>query len=196
MIAMKGMSLPTTAIDFDLLVNLDGSKEDRSRDTQKTTLYKAEQAFAAENKVFGFQQGVTGAQYHVARILASDWWRGLYPEISRVEVRSTRVRSTSRGFRHLSGGSYINLAPGWGTSRGTVLHELAHTVTPKRFAAHGPEYVKNYLTIVANDLGGEVADQLKRRLFVAGIRVATGPSTILTLLAQYRRSIDPFGEED
>jgi putative metallohydrolase (TIGR04338 family) len=62
-----------------------------------------------------------------------------------------------------------------------VLHELAHLVTPGHLAAHGPEFARNYHTLVEEILGAEAAAALLRSFETHNVEVT--PAQRVTLRA-------------
>lgn len=61
------------------------------------------------------------------------------------------------------GGTTICLPP-WAREEWTILHEVAHCLTPSSAAAHGPEFVAAYLTLVRQQMGKAAYDLLRESL--------------------------------
>lgn len=60
----------------------------------------------------------------------------------------------------------------WALRELVVLHELAHHLTPLSYAAHGPEFVANYITLLERAMGPEAG--LACRLVYAANGVKEG----------------------
>lgn len=64
----------------------------------------------------------------------------------------------------------------WSTREIVVLHELAHHVTPhgNEYAAHGPEFVGNFLALVREFMGPEVWMLLYDSMLQNNVKITTG----------------------
>lgn len=85
---------------------------------------------------------------------------------------AANVRFPSKGQRGRAraAGFVISLPP-WTRTRFYVLHEIAHTLTPAKYEAHGPQYTRILINLVVKYGGGdEVA--LYASAYMMGVRVA------------------------
>lgn len=178
------MRAPLPAADRTRLsLELGGSS--RPRDAQRARLY------AAERAAFGYPPRcltVKEAEAMVARVLRSAWFRARWPEVTYVRFKDGRGRRHAGGHRdpQLNGGSFITIPRGL-RYRWVVCHELAHVVTPNRFAAHGREFAANYLDIVRYALGREAKAALLAQFKAAGVKHRAPLRTLTDLVAEHQR---------
>ena len=137
------------------------------RDNQRSKLYDAEdgvdrgRAFDSVDAVQDFVDSITGSSY---------WER--IPGAPRVVA----VRD-GRGRRHACAaeswyGAEVRL-PRWSRNQLIVLHELAHTITPKGCAPHGPEFAAGYLRLVRRFLSEDHYEALQAAFANGGVQVAS-----------------------
>lgn len=69
------------------------------------------------------------------------------------------------------GGSTITMPP-WSRNEMIILHEIAHCLTPSRYAPHGPEFAGVFLTLVRHAAGAEVGRRLRERFRENRVRVS------------------------
>ena len=62
--------------------------------------------------------------------------------------------------------------PPWARSEDVLLHEMAHALTPDRYAAHGPEFVGVMLTLVRYAVSREAAQTYRANLRAKRARVS------------------------
>lgn len=128
----------------------------RPRDTQKTHLYRAEWAVRGENVSKLAQQHlgtIEGCQRYVDEVQAYAWFQRRWPK-QKLNVERGRGSNASPW------ASRIRLAK-WGQNEFVVLHELAHILTPTRYAWHGPEFAGVLLFLVERMMGKEYAQKLR-----------------------------------
>lgn len=126
-----------------------------ARDNQRKRLYDAE--FAVRS--FGTGAGrrletVPEVQAYVNAILGSRWFK------ARWGVRSIPVLD-GRGRRSACAeGSRIKM-PLWARNEMVTLHEVAHVLTPGKYADHGPEFAGVLLALIRQFMGPEAAASLR-----------------------------------
>jgi putative metallohydrolase (TIGR04338 family) len=128
------------------------------RDSQRSKLYKAERIAEVDSKSY---PDLSDCQNYILKCLKSKRLLKLYPFMNGVFVEV----KDGRGCRNASGGRYSITLPRWARTEWVMLHELAHTITMrkyvKRVAPHGREYAVVYLNLVRIFLGRESEKQLK-----------------------------------
>jgi len=128
------------------------SKRRRPRDNQRKRVYDSENALG-KTTCGGRLESVSEIEDFVNKIVRSRWMNTIARKNGNYYVHSVEIkdgRGTRNGFAYryaLSGHAVLNL-PRWSRSKLVVLHEFAHTLTPDRYAAHGPEFCANYLDLV------------------------------------------------
>lgn len=134
------------------------------RDQQRQRAYDAEHAIDDFGETFA---DLDGAKRYVARMLASKWLRRHFPGVrSTIEVRDGRGRRRAAAF-----GTYAITLPRWARNTTTVLHEIAHCLTP-RDPGHGAEWARCYLMLVQHFLGRAAAAALRASFKAHGVRYA------------------------
>jgi putative metallohydrolase (TIGR04338 family) len=129
----------------------------RARDTQKSRLYKAEECLEAFG---GRLEKTTEIADFLTKVLNRAPVQARYaPYLSReIAVKD------GRGCRIARGGTHHIKLPKWARSKEVALHEVAHTLTTRKFgsevAAHGREYASVFLDLVRFGLGQEAHDAL------------------------------------
>jgi hypothetical protein len=133
----------------------------RARDTQRSRVYAAERAVEWTDGHLTLEECRALAR----RISTSAWFRRTFawsgPAIEVKDGRGCR--------RALGGGSSITL-PKWARQYWVVLHEIAHCVTPSRYAAHGPEFVDNLMRLIRHVLGVDAYRTVRDTFAEYGIR--------------------------
>jgi len=148
----------------------------RPRDNQRKRVYDSENAiddrpwdermWCHKSTRGGRLETVGEIESFLNKIHRSRWFKGfLCKQSPPVTIRKYYVkdgRGTSRGFacRWHNGNAMLNL-PRWSRSKLVILHEMTHTVTPNRYAWHGPEFCANYLELVKRWIDAETHADLK-----------------------------------
>lgn len=127
-------------------------------DSQRQTFYDAQHAVGLGRQDFSSQAEF---QKYVNNLTTYRWWeRRFLPKwcgehAIRVEVKRKDASSShakrGRGTIHLSPTAHER----------TVIHEVAHIVTPKPHAGHGRLYARVFLELIDWRWGSEAADKLK-----------------------------------
>jgi hypothetical protein len=163
----------------------------RVRDTQKSRVYAAEDAFRRLIDDRAIVDRVAAWAF-IEKVERDKWFRRTYG------VWSFRIKD-GRGTRIARGGyGRLNL-PRWSRTPVVMLHEISHNVTGAfecRGGAHGWEYCRAMLALVRHFLGREAHDKLRacyreRRVRYKRPRVLSeGQRTALAQrLAAYRQPL-------
>lgn len=133
-------------------------RDGRPRDSQRSRVYAAERAWAAE---MGYPNRGDFAdraevQAYVDRVTRSRWW------LDRGGRRQITVSpGKKRGAFSYNGRAEISV-PRAMMRRWVVLHELAHQLSPRHEASHGRTFARRYLAVVQHYLGTDAAKALRR----------------------------------
>jgi putative metallohydrolase (TIGR04338 family) len=116
---------------------------DRPRDSQRARLYRAENEVDAGRAL----STVAVMQAYVDGVAATAWFTDRWGSRS-FDVRPgyghKRATATQEGVLQM---------PRWARREMTILHEVAHCLTPVSFAAHGHEYAGVLLALVRRAMG-------------------------------------------
>lgn len=154
------------------------------RDNQKSRVYAAE---AAALDVFGSTMTTEELQAEADRITDLRGIRGRWG-LREVRVVASNGRGGStNGFRIRLGSSARTTA--------YLCHEIAHCLTPNRYADHGPEFAGVLLHVVRQAMGKEAADALRASFKERGVRyrltaIPKGLSPMPAPRAQQRKQAD------
>jgi putative metallohydrolase (TIGR04338 family) len=116
---------------------------DRPRDSQRARLYRAENEVDAG----GALPTVAVMQGYVDGVAASGWF------LDRWGARTFDVRPGYGHKRATATSDGVLQMPRWARREMTILHEVAHCLTPQDFAAHGREYAGVLLALVRRAMG-------------------------------------------
>jgi putative metallohydrolase (TIGR04338 family) len=135
-----------------------------TRDFQRSKVYAAERSALSGDPTPDWAT-VKEVQVFVNRITRTQWWlKRSWNERHRnreVLVVDGRGSSSGRAFWSARRRTAVIALPRWARSRWVVCHELAHLMTPDRFAPHGAEWAANYLALVRRWIGPDAADALE-----------------------------------
>jgi putative metallohydrolase (TIGR04338 family) len=134
----------------------------RPIDSQRQKLYKAEQVLRKEYCRYEFTT-IEEVTVWVQQIMHSAWWKKHYPNHYTLEISNGAGKTKALGAPR-SNGIWMAL-PTWARKDCVILHEMAHGVCPRHFAAHGREYAAIYLKLVTRFMGKK-AGQVLRKSFV------------------------------
>ncbi len=116
---------------------------DRPRDSQRARLYRAENEVDAGRPL----PTVATMQAYVDGVAAAGWFTQRWGDRS-FDVRPgyghKRATATREGVLQM---------PRWARREMTILHEVAHCLTPETYAAHGCEYAGVLLALVRRAMG-------------------------------------------
>lgn len=121
-----------------------GRADGEPRDSQKARLYRAESGWKKSDSGRRFSS-MNEVRAFVREVESSRMWCELAAGVGEhrpVTVKDGRGGKTSRA--HVHGGWTIHIHSKQRNER-VVLHEMAHLVTPVRFAAHGPQFVGHFI---------------------------------------------------
>ena len=163
------------------------------RDTQRSKVYAAErqvariidlrvdfptiQLFGSElvvpdDRKFG---DIDSVQRYVDSVLRLNWVRARWSDTGAVSVRARRGTSKA----HYEGATATMALPPferggrWGLRELVVLHELAHHLTDASAPHHGPTFVSNLLTLVAELMGPEAEFLLRTTYLENGVEISS-----------------------
>jgi hypothetical protein len=140
----------------------------RPRDTQRERVYRAERAAAAE---------IDGQFWH--QTIPNQRLQGFVDDVlTRKAIQSRWGRryidvGLKRGGRALAHGSSRITLPLGGRNQWVVLHEIAHCLTPDRYAPHGPEFAGVYLFLVRTVIGADAGKALLKHQRKQRVRRST-----------------------
>lgn len=123
----------------------------RPRDSQRARLYRAEDDVGPGRRL----PTVETLQAYVDDLAATDWFDARWGR------RSFEVRPGYGHRRATADADGVLQLPRWARTEGVVLHEVAHCLTPVRFAAHGPEYAGILLSLVRRAVDPGTAQRLE-----------------------------------
>ena len=124
---------------------------DRPRDSQRARLYRAENEVDPGKAL----PTVAAMQAYVDGVAATGWFT------DRWGTRTFEVRPGYGHKRATADADGVLQMPRWARREMTILHEVAHCVTPVTFAAHGHEYAGVLLAIVRRAMGLAKAQALE-----------------------------------
>jgi putative metallohydrolase (TIGR04338 family) len=126
----------------------------RARDSQRSRVYLADNAL----KPFATMlPGVKDVEEFVADLWASKRFQAAFPSAL---IRGVPRVGDGRGRRKACGNAVEIKIPLWARRSDVVIHELAHTLTRRKFgygsdiASHGWQFCETYLTLTRIVLGG------------------------------------------
>lgn len=143
----------------------------KPRDNQRQRLYNAERAFENSNAsraalkylANGKKVDSTGnvsiesCQSYIDYVLTSSWFQSRWGQKKMTAIHKTYGGATaSNGWT----GARIALPP-WARTEWVMLHEIAHHLTPNKYAVHGPEFAGVLLTLVRYQMGVDRAKSLR-----------------------------------
>ncbi|MDV7355958.1 TIGR04338 family metallohydrolase [Rhodococcus oxybenzonivorans] len=172
----------------------------RTRDTQRAAVYEAEALVRtmfdrADERglrvvdVLGSQvtlpverkfASIESVQDYVNRVLALNWVRDTWARAATpIHVRARAGNNAAHYESDCATMAVPEYRSGkaWAFRELVVLHEIAHHLDPSdpddpSSAAHGPEYVDRYLTLVGEIIGPEAAFVLRAMLLAGGVRLS------------------------
>lgn len=137
------------------------------RDSQRQRVYDAESAIDKGQKF----TTVAECQDFVDRVLQrkslQNKFEGKNPHRMQIEVRDGRGRK--RAMANTEWGNKIIYLPRWARTEITILHEMAHHLSPA-IVVHHWEFCANLLTLVRNVIGVEKYRELKAQYDTRGVR--------------------------
>lgn len=133
----------------------------RPRDAQRSRLYRAEYPLWDVGQRW---QTVPEVQAYVDRLDESAWFQRRWGR-RRIVVEDGRGRRSAVGYTYEIG------VPRLMRRELIVLHEIAHCLTPRTYAPHGPEFAGVVLTLVRHKMGDEAGRQLAESYRAHKVRV-------------------------
>jgi len=123
----------------------------KPRDTQRSKVYAAEKVLFGSSKKF---ESVKDVEKYLRRIFDTVWFKKTFPHKRKFQVKDGRGRSGPSGAPRGADGVTMSL-PKWSRFESMILHELAHGLTPREYAWHGPEFCAVFLRLVDRFMGAE-----------------------------------------
>lgn len=134
----------------------------RKRDFQRSRVYNSEFHHSHYKTLSIDKMSIAECRDYIERIMRSRWWKSRMPNVWHLNLKDGRGTRRARGGRH-GDGIKINL-PRWARHPIVILHEIAHTITPKsRYiaASHGRQFCSNYLALIKRWVGHEAWREMK-----------------------------------
>lgn len=133
------------------------------RDSQRQKVYDAERTIAA----WGDERFETLLELEawLNGILARAWFKRRWPTFRQLSIKDGRGRRSACGESLQIGGNPVIgeiTMPLWARTKLVALHELAHCLTPNKYASHGREFCKVFVELVQFGMGKEHSDELKK----------------------------------
>lgn len=122
------------------------------RDTQRQRVYDG-QGRCPDGKPL---PTVPVMQEYVNTLLTSRWFQARWGRWGGIQVRSGAGRRSA-----CAEGKHLIKMPVWSRCERIILHEVAHCLTPGRYAAHGPEFAGIMLALIRHQMGDEAARALR-----------------------------------
>lgn len=139
----------------------------RPRDSQRQKFYDAEDA-ALGTPSRTEAMSLAECQAFVNSVVRSQWVKENFTEVN-PNLGAFRV-TDGRGARNAKANMHRIVLPKWARNRYTILHEIAHGLTPRKYAGHGREYVVNYLKLMRHFEGVAVHDMLRDSFKARGVK--------------------------
>ena len=123
----------------------------RPRDSQRARLYRAEGGVDTGRRL----PTVAKMQAYVEEIVGADWFLARWGE------RAFEVRP-GYGHRRATADEHgVLQMPKWARTELVLLHEVAHCLTPRSVASHGPEYAGVLLALARRAMSPGTAQALE-----------------------------------
>jgi len=140
------------------------------RDTQRSRVYRAEHALERP-KV----PGLAEQRHYVAQVMATDWFRAWFPELTVDAITFTTMHSRTAAGTHRGSRQHHEITFLPAVTDLTMLHELAHACHYHWYAghgvaAHGPEFVGILLWLVVSHLGKDTGRAFAQGMITAGVK--------------------------
>ncbi len=129
------------------MTNADG----RPRDSQRARLYRAESSVAPGRRL----PTVERMQAYVDTLVEADWFA------ARWGGRAFEVRPGFGHRRATADEHGVLQMPKWARTELVLLHEVAHCLTPRTFASHGPEYAGVLVALARRAMNPATAQSLE-----------------------------------
>ena len=123
----------------------------RPRDSQRARLYRAEGEVDAGRRL----PTVPTLQAYVDELVGADWF------LARWGQRAFEVRPGFGHRRATADEHGVLQMPRWARSELVLLHEVAHCLTPRTVASHGPEYAGVLLALTRRAMSPATAQSLE-----------------------------------
>lgn len=115
----------------------------RPRDSQRSKVISATHALPPGKHI----RTVPEIKGYVEKSITSRWFRNRWPWLKEIKIKDGRGRCNAGAGWNWHDNHFITL-PRWARYERYLLHEIAHVVTPRRHAAHGPKFMKNFIALL------------------------------------------------
>ena len=132
----------------------------RPRDSQRARLYRAEGEVDSGRRL----PTVAKMQAYVDDLVAADWF------VARWGERAFEVRPGFGHRRATADENGVLQMPKWARCELVLLHEVAHCLTPRTVAAHGPEYAGVLLALARRAMSPGTAQSLEDAFTLQRVR--------------------------
>lgn len=146
----------------------------RPRDSQRSKLYAAEDAFCKRPDICDIEGGFDGIdeiQLYTGKLLASAWFHRRWP-VPAIQVIDGRARRSPAAFRRRDRGDwqYFIAIPRFARHEESVLHEIAHccvyATKTEPLSGHGWQFAATLLDLIGRQMGADA-----RRVLVDEFKV-------------------------
>lgn len=134
------------------------------RDSQRGKIYKAQAEVGSGKEI----PTVPEIEAYLMKIMATKWWLSRWPHKNNIQVKDGRHCRWARGINGGKSGGTIIL-PRWARHERTILHEVAHVLTPRDTVPHGPEFASIYLGLVTRFMGKAAGENLRLAFVKHGV---------------------------
>jgi putative metallohydrolase (TIGR04338 family) len=134
------------------------------RDSQRGKINKAQ----AEIDFGKELPTVPEIEAYLKKIMATKWWLDRWPYKKNIQVKDGHHCRWARGINGGKNGGTIIL-PRWARHERTILHEVAHVLTPQHTVAHGPEFASIFLGLVTRFMGKDSGEKLRLAFVKNGV---------------------------
>jgi len=136
----------------------------KKRDYQRSKVYRAQGCLLGSKRFEDLQV----VQAYCDKIINSQAWKARWPNKNMVLLKDGRGTRTAWGRNGFQGRIELNL-PKWARTERTIIHELAHGVTPTSEPAHGHVFCGIYLEMVGLFIGKDAAEKLRQGFVKYGV---------------------------
>lgn len=143
---------------------VEGGEPVTARDTQRQRLYDAQGGCPRGREL----PTVPDLQTYVDRVLTSRWFLARWGHWGGIQVKSGAGRRSA-----CAEGRHVIKMPLWSRCERVTLHEVAHCLTPAKYAAHGPEFAGVMLALVRQQMGPDAAKALRTSFREKRVRVSS-----------------------
>lgn len=134
------------------------------RDAQRSKVYESERNIPLGNELPTLEE----MYRYASEIMATDWWKKHYPNVTKIVIKDGRRRKRPCGFRGALGEVVIKM-PKASRYQRILLHEIAHGIKPGD-PWHGKEFCGVYLMLLFQFMGNDCAQKLIDEFILRGVK--------------------------